>query len=59
MDIQWLKDKISKGEYEFRKHALERGILRGINPLEVKEAILQGEIIELKSIQTIPAATVV
>jgi hypothetical protein len=46
MDIDWISEKVSKGEYEFRKHALERGTSRGINPLEAKEAILSGEIIE-------------
>ena len=46
MDIGWIIEKVSKGEYEFRKHALERGTLREINPLEAKEAILEGEVIE-------------
>jgi len=30
MDIDWIIEKVSKGEYEFRKHALERGTLRKI-----------------------------
>jgi hypothetical protein len=46
MNIEWIREKISQGRYEFRKHALERSTARGINPLEVKEAILEGEIIE-------------
>ncbi len=46
MDIGKIRKKILSGEYEFRRHALERAILRKINPLDVKNVILYGEIIE-------------
>jgi len=46
VNIKDIKDRILNGEYEFRKHALERASSRGINPFEIKEALLEGEIIE-------------
>ncbi len=46
MDIQWIKELVERGNYQLRRHALERASLRGINPLEIKEALLNGEIIE-------------
>lgn len=46
MNIVEIRKKIMDGEYEFRRHALERGNLRNINPLDIKHAILHGEIIE-------------
>jgi len=46
VDIQWVKDQVDKGIYELRLHAVERASLRGINPLEIKEALLSGEIVE-------------
>lgn len=46
MNINDIKDKVLNGRYEFRKHALERASSRGIGPLEIKEALLGGEIIE-------------
>lgn len=46
MDIVEIQKRIVAGEYEFRRHALERANLRNINPLDVKHALLNGEIIE-------------
>lgn len=46
MDIQWIKDQVEKGNYELKLHAVERASLRGIDPLEIKEALLNGGILE-------------
>ena len=46
MDIQWIKEQVAKGNYQLKLHAVERASIRGINPLEVKEALLDCEIIE-------------
>ena len=46
MDIQWIKEQVSTGNYELKLHAVERASLRGIDPLEIKEALLNGEILE-------------
>ena len=45
-DINWIKQQILSENYQFRKHALERASERGIQPLDVKEALLSGNIIE-------------
>jgi hypothetical protein len=45
-DISRIKQHIQSENYQFRKHALERASERGIQPLDVKEAILSGNIIE-------------
>ena len=46
MDINWIKGQVEKGDYQLKLHAVERASMRGIDPLEVKEALLNGEIIE-------------
>ena len=46
MDIQWIKQQVEEGNYQLKLHALERASARGIDPFEVKEALLNGEIIE-------------
>ena len=46
MDIQWIKQQVEEGNYQLKLHALERASFRGIDPLEAKEALLNGEIIE-------------
>jgi len=46
MDIEWIKKQVEKGDYQLKLHAVERASIRGIDPLEVKEALLNGEIIE-------------
>ena len=46
MDIQWIKEQAERGNYQLKLHALERASVRGINPLEIKSALLNGEVIE-------------
>jgi hypothetical protein len=46
MEIDIIREKVLNGEYEFRVHALKRANLRDINPLDVKQAVLTGEVIE-------------
>ena len=45
MDIYWVKEQVRKGNYQFKLHALERASTRGIDPIEIKEALLSGKII--------------
>ncbi len=45
-DIEWIIRHVESGYYQFKKHAAERASERGINPLDVKEALLNGSIIE-------------
>ena len=45
MDIQWIKEQVEEGNYQLKLHALERASVRGIDPLEAKEALLSSEII--------------
>ncbi len=44
--IKSIQKAIKYGEYRFTVHALERCIERNISPYEIKEAILNGKIIE-------------
>ncbi|HDH98876.1 MAG TPA: DUF4258 domain-containing protein, partial [Deltaproteobacteria bacterium] len=44
--INSVQEGIKQGEYRFTIHALERCIERNISPNEIREAILNGEIIE-------------
>lgn len=46
MDIQGIQVQVRSGNYQFRLHAIERASLRGIDPVEIKEALLSGEVIE-------------
>ncbi len=46
MNKQWIKDRVEKGNYQLKLHAMERSSIRGIDPLEIKEALFNGEIIE-------------
>ena len=46
MDIKWIKEQVQKGNYQLKLHALERASARQIDPLEIKEALLNGQIIE-------------
>ena len=46
MDISLIQDKIRKGQYYWRQHAIERSIERQVAEEEVTEVILSGEIIE-------------
>jgi Domain of unknown function (DUF4258) len=44
--IEVIREKILKNQYEYSQHALNQSLLRKITVKEVKETILQGEIIE-------------
>ncbi|MBI4487656.1 MAG: DUF4258 domain-containing protein [Deltaproteobacteria bacterium] len=46
MDIGLIQDRVRKGEYLWRQHAIERSIEREVAEEEVAEVILSGEIIE-------------
>jgi len=46
MNIDWIKEQVKKGNYQLRVHAIEKASLRGFNPLDIKETILSGRIIE-------------
>jgi len=46
MDIGWIRQQVNVCNYELSLHAVERASTRGIDPLEVKEALLDGEIIK-------------
>ncbi|MDD5092432.1 MAG: DUF4258 domain-containing protein [Candidatus Wallbacteria bacterium] len=43
---QQIKKRVTEEKFNFTVHALERCVERGIQPVEVKEALLHGEIIE-------------
>lgn len=42
----WIRNQVLQGNYQLKLHAAERASLRGIDPLEIREALLHGEIIE-------------
>ncbi|HLA05883.1 MAG TPA: DUF4258 domain-containing protein [Anaerolineales bacterium] len=44
--LEQLRSKITVNRFEFSKHALDQSILRGITVQELREAILDGEVIE-------------
>ncbi|MGZ8842376.1 MAG: DUF4258 domain-containing protein [Pyrinomonadaceae bacterium] len=44
--VEGLREKISTGQFEFSKHAVDQSILRHVTLEEVHEAIAVGEIIE-------------
>jgi hypothetical protein len=44
--LKTIQAKVLSGQYEFSRHATDQAIKRRIVSREVKEAILQGEIIE-------------
>jgi len=46
MDIRPIQDKIRRGDYRWRQHAVERSIEREITEKKVVEIVLSGEIIE-------------
>jgi hypothetical protein len=41
-----IREKVRAGEYEFSKHAADVSILRTISVTEVRETLLNGEVIE-------------
>ena len=46
MTKEWIKEQVKKGNYQLKVHAIERASLRGIDPLDIKAALLNGRIIE-------------
>lgn len=46
MDFDWIKSKITKGNYEFSSHAEEERQADKISISEIEKAILNGEVIE-------------
>jgi len=44
--IEEIREKVSAGQFEFSKHAVDQGIVRRITVQEIREAIATGEIIE-------------
>jgi Domain of unknown function (DUF4258) len=44
--IEEIREKISAGQYEFSKHAVDQSILRHVTLREIRESIADGEIIE-------------
>src|SRR5829696_5393410 len=44
--IEEIREKISAGQFEFSKHAVDQSIVRRITVQEIHEAIVTGEIIE-------------
>lgn len=46
MPVYWVKEQVVKGNYQFKLHTLERASNRGIDPIEIKEALLSGKIVE-------------
>lgn len=44
--ITEIRRKVSNGKFEFSKHAVDQSICRDIRVDEIREAILNGEIIE-------------
>jgi hypothetical protein len=46
MDIRPIQEQVSKGVYQWRRHAIQRSIERSIAEEEVVEILLNGKIIE-------------
>jgi len=44
--ITEIRQKITSGQFEFSKHAVDQSILRNVRVHEVREAIASGQIIE-------------
>jgi hypothetical protein len=44
--LEDIRRRVESGNYRFTIHGFERCVERGISPEEVKDAIMQGEIIE-------------
>jgi anti-sigma28 factor (negative regulator of flagellin synthesis) len=44
--IEEIREKISAGQFEFSKHAVDQSIVRRVTVQEIREAIAAGEIIE-------------
>lgn len=46
MMIEKIRQKITQGQFEFSRHAVDQSIIRRISVRELREAIATGEIIE-------------
>ncbi len=46
MKIEGIRVKITKGKYRFSDHAVKGMIKRGIERVEIEEAVITGEVIE-------------
>ncbi len=44
--IEEIRRKIEAGKFEFSKHAADQSILRQISVREIREAVINGEVIE-------------
>lgn len=44
--IEEIRQKITQGQFEFSKHAVDQSLIRHISVQELREAIATGEIIE-------------
>jgi hypothetical protein len=44
--IEGIREKISAGQFEFSKHAVDQSILRLVTLQEIREVVAEGEIIE-------------
>ena len=44
--IDNIRDKITRGQFEFSQHAVDQSIIRHISVQELREAIAVGEVIE-------------
>lgn len=44
--IEEIRAKVSRGEFEFSRHAVDQSIVRRIHVSEVREAIAVGEVVE-------------
>lgn len=47
MDIEWLQGKVRKEDYQMSSHACEECDNESISLLDIEEAVLNGEILEL------------
>ncbi len=45
-NIDDIRDKIARGQFEFSQHAVDQSIIRHISVQELREAIAGGEVIE-------------
>ena len=44
--MKWIREQVERRNYQFKVHVLERASERGIDPIETREALLCGEVIE-------------
>jgi len=44
--VEEIQEKIANGQFEFSQHAVERSITRHISVKEVREAVMNGKLIE-------------